>query len=182
MLPSRQISVNGAVVAGRTAGVVIGQVTDAHGGRGVVQQEGLPGSAIVAFNHRKALWRTVEVTVSVEDGFGQFTAGQAVTFGLVIDGGVDANRMVEAVRSLGRVIVSLDRPGKYKYAPGLYSISHSGDLFGTVDAQGNITLGAMEHGAEFLNGLDTVAELKTEAARAPTTVKVDVVDGVPVRQ
>lgn len=182
MLASRQFSVNGLPAAARNNGIVIGRVTDVRAGRGFSHIDDAPSSTIVDFDSKDALWRTVEVTVAVQQAWGRVAKQEKVTFAVIIDRGADAAKAINGLRSLDRVIVSLDRQGRYDYAPDLYSISHSGDLFGTVDAQGNILMRAMQHDAEFMNGIDTVAELHTEAAKATTVVKVDIVDGLPVRR
>jgi len=182
MLPSHQFSVNGGPARPRGSGVVVGRVTDVRAGKGFAHPDDAPKSTVVDFNAKEALWRTVEVTVAVDEAWGRVAGQQAVTFAVIIDRGADAAKAVNGLRTLGRVFVSLDRQGRFAYAPGLYSISHSGDLFGTVDAQGNIELKATEHGDEFMKGLNTVAQLRAEAAKAPTVVKVDIVDGVGVRR
>ncbi|GIH02481.1 hypothetical protein Rhe02_05480 [Rhizocola hellebori] len=181
MLPSQQFSVNGAPAASRTSALVIGQIADVRAGRGFSHKNDAPSSTEVGFNSPQALWRTVEVTVSVEQAWGKVAGQDKVTFAVVIDRGANATAAINGLRSLGRIVVSLDRQGRYAYSPGLYSISHSGDLFGTVDAQGNIQLPVMENGAGFMKGLDTVAELSAEAAKSPQSIKIDLTDGVPAR-
>lgn len=182
LLPSHQFSVNGGPAVVRSSGVVIGRVTDVRAGKGFAHPDDAPSSTMVDFNAKDALWRTVEVTVAVDEAWGKVAGQPTVTFAVIIDRGINGAKAVNGLRGLGQVFVSLDRQGRYAYAPGLYSISHSGDLFGTVDAQGNIQLRAAEHGDDFMNGLTTVARLRAEAAKAPTVVKVNIVDGLGVRQ
>ncbi|MEV6965878.1 hypothetical protein AB0M47_12260 [Hamadaea sp. NPDC051192] len=183
MLPSRQFSVNGSLAtAGNKNGVVIGSVVAVNPGRGYAHPDDAPKGVEVAFDAADALWRTVDVTVAVEESWGRVAGLSKVTFAVIIDRGADADTAVDGLRSLGKVIVALDRQGRFDYAPDVYSIGHSGDLFGTVDAAGGIKLNAMEdEGAEFLAGVDTMAELRTEAVKTPTVVAVDVVDGVFTR-
>jgi hypothetical protein len=181
MLPSQQFSINGGPAASRTSAVVIGRVADVRAGRGFSHKDDAPKSTEVAFDSPEALWRTVEVTVAVEQGWGKVTGQDKVTFAVVIDRGANATAAMSGLRALERVFVVLDRQGRYAYSPGLYSIGHSGDLLGTVDAQGNIQLPVMENSAKFMKGLDTVAELRAEAARAPQSIKIDLTDGIPAR-
>ncbi|NUT35545.1 MAG: hypothetical protein HOV79_21035 [Hamadaea sp.] len=180
-LPSRRFSVHGGAATARN-GVVIGRITDVREGRGFSHKDDAPSSTEVAFDSPDALWRTVEVTVTIEEAWGRGAGQKTVTFAVIIDRGADAKTAVNGLRSLDRVIVGLDRQGRYAYAPHLYSISHSGDIFGTVDARGGIQLPVMEHGDDFMNGVDTVEELRGEAGKAPLTIRVDVQDGLPVRR
>jgi hypothetical protein len=181
MLPSQQFSVDGGPAASRTAAVVIGRVADVRAGSGFAHKDDAPKSTEVGFNSPEALWRTVEVTVAIEQAWGKAAGQDKVAFAIVIDGGANATTAIRGLRALDRVFVALDRQGRYAYSPGLYSVSHSGDLFGTVDAQGNIQLPVMENSAAFMKGLDTVAELRAEAARAPQSIKIDLTDGIPAR-
>lgn len=182
LLPSRQFSVNGGPAAARNSGIVVGRVIDVRAGRGFSHKDDAPKGTVVDFDSEEALWRTVEVSVAVEEAWGRIAGQERVTFAVIIDRGADAGAAVNGLRSLDRVIVSLDRQGRYGYSPALYSISHSGDLFGTVDARGNIKMRAMAHDAGFMKGIDTLAELRAEAAKAPRVIKVDIVDGLPARR
>ncbi len=181
MLPSQRFSVNGGPEAGRTSALVIGRIADVRAGRGFAHKDDVPSSTEVGFNSPHALWRTVEVTVTVEQAWGKVAGQDKVTFAVVIDRGANATVAINGLRSLDRVVVALDRQGRYGYAPSLYSISHSGDLFGTVDAQGNIRLPVMENATEFMKGLDTVAELSAEATKSKQPIQIDLTDGVPAR-
>jgi hypothetical protein len=181
MLPSQQFSVNGGPAVSRTSAMVVGRVADVREGRGFAHKDDAPKSTEVGFDSPEALWRTVEVTVAIEQGWGKAAGQEKLTFAVVIDRGANATAAVNGLRALERVFVALDRQGRYDYSPGLYSISHSGDLFGTVDAQGNIRLPVMENSAAFMKGLDTVAELRAEAAKAPQSIKIDLTDGIPAR-
>ncbi len=181
MLPSQQFSVNGGPAASRTSALVIGRIADVRAGRGFSHKDDAPSSTEVGFNSPQALWRTVEVTATVEQAWGKVAGQTKVTFAVVIDRGANATTAINGLRSLDRIVVVLDRQGRYAYAPSLYSISHSGDLFGTVDAQGNIQLPVMENAAGFMKGLDTVAELNAEAAKSPQSIKIDLTDGIPAR-
>jgi hypothetical protein len=181
MLPSQQFSVNGGPSASRTSALVIGQVAEVRAGRGFSHKDDAPSSTVVGFNSPDALWRTVEVTVAVEQAWGKVAGLGKVTFAVVIDRGANATAAISGLRSLGRVVVALDRQGRYAYSPSLYSISHSGDLLGTVDAQGNIQLPVMENGTGFMKGLDTVAKLSAQAAQSPQSITIDLTDGIPAR-
>jgi hypothetical protein len=181
MLPAQQFSINGGPAASRTSALVIGQVVQVRAGIGFSHPNDAASSIEVSFDSPKALWRTVEVTVAVEQAWGKLTGQEKVTFAVVIDRGANATSAIRGLRAMGRVVVALDRQGRYAYSPGLYSISHSGDLLGTVDAKGNIQLPVMENGTGFMKGLDTVAELSAEAAKSPQSIKIDLTDGVPAR-
>jgi hypothetical protein len=181
MVPSQQFSVNGGPAASRTSGLVIGQVTEVRAGRGFSHKDDAPSSTEVGFNSPHALWRTIEVTIAVEQAWGRVAGNDRVTFAVVIDRGANATLAIGGLRALDRVVVALGRQGRYAHAPSLYSIGHSGDLFGTVDAQGNIQLPVMENGVAFMKGLDTVAELSAKAGESPAAIKIDLTDGMPAR-
>ena len=181
MLPSQQFSINGGPAASRTSALVVGRIAEVRPGKGFSHKDDAPTSTEVGFHSPEALWRTVEVTVAVEHAWGKVEGQDKVAFAVIIDRGANATAAITGLRSLDRVVVALDRQGRYAYSPGLYSISHSGDLFGTVDAQGNIQLPVMENGTGFMKGLDTLAELRAEADRSPQSIKVDLTDGIPAR-
>ncbi|WP_117208037.1 hypothetical protein [Allorhizocola rhizosphaerae] len=182
MLPSQSFSVNGAPAAPRGSGVVIGRITDVRAGRGFAHPDDAPKSTQVDFNAPDALWRTVQVTLAVEEAWGKVAGQRTVTFAVIIDRGADATAAMNGLRALERVVVSLDRQGRHAYAPDMYSISRNGDMFGTVDAQGNIQLPVMDDATVFMQGLDTVAELRTAAGHPSQTIRVDLVEGAPTRR
>lgn len=80
---------------------------------GFAHPDDAPKSTLVDFDSTDALWRTVEVTVAVEESWGRIGAAKEVTFGVIIDRGADATAAVNGLRGLDRVIVSLDRQGRY---------------------------------------------------------------------
>ncbi len=68
--------------------------------------------------------------------------------------------------------MSIDRVGRFDHDPSLYSASHGGEVFGTVDKAGRFDLEAMEDSNRFLGEIDTVEELTKTAATNPKPIAI----------
>lgn len=181
LVPSQRFSIAGAPATPLSAGLVVGTVSDVSEGRAYTNLNDAPKSTELDFYAREALWRVIEVTVSVEQAWGSASSSDSVSFGVVVDRAIDPGTAINGLRDLGRVIVSLDDAGRYEYMPRLYSVSQSGALLGTVDGVGAISFPGKDAGEAFMDGLDTLNEVAVAAKSSPAVINVQIKDAVPVR-
>lgn len=145
--------------------VVLGKVIDAAPGAGFVHPNDDPEGVEVAFDDPDALWRTVEATVEVRQGWGQVGSGP-IKVGIVVSGGgITPAEAVQGVKALGQVFLALGAPGSFlTYNENLYSVGASGAWLGLVE-DGKLRLPTMEEPEQFLDSIRTIRELREEAAK-----------------
>jgi len=174
LLPNHKFTVGDSEPAVLAAGIVVGTVTKVEPGAAYVSDAASGEEREVDFDDATATSRDLILTVSVESALGDVSGDAAVTFGLAIDGAADANKAIASFASLGRVIAVLDAAGNLTFEPDLHSIRQGGGLLGTVSADGAITFPYFgEKNASFLDGLDTVADVLTEATGPDVISKVE---------
>jgi len=86
---------------------------DAHDGRAV------------DFDHGKAIWRTVHLSVAVDEDFGKHSwAGRTVSVGLAMDGDADFSRAKDALPPYGSVVIFLDQRSRvFAYASDVVGVA-----------------------------------------------------------
>lgn len=180
-LPNRTFAVNGAAPEPLSEDLVIGSVTSVEGGAGYVVGGGdADGGTAVAFDSPDAVWRVVELSVSVADRFrGRVPAGEPLRVGLAFDGGTDPEAVMAGLRGQ-RVVIALEERGFWSHDPALWSVSRSGALLGLVSRGGAVSFPVLaEEEQGFLAGLDTVQEIRAEAAKPGVARTVVIEQGVP---
>lgn len=165
MLPNQKFTINGSAPRRLSAGVVVGTITSVGPGAGyAIAGSDADNGTVIAYESQDALWRVAELTVAVSSNFGAQAPANEVRVGLAFSGTADRGA-IEVGLTGRRVLLALDTPGFFRHNEELYSIAHSGALLGLVD-DGVFSLPVMgDDAAEFLNGVDTLAELRHEAAK-----------------
>lgn len=153
--------------------VVKGRVIAVAPGAGfAVDGDDAPDGRRVAFNDKEALWRTVHLTVKVDQVLsGRFSA-PTVAVGLAIDAQTDGGSIMSGLREVGDAIFFLKRSNVFRYDPSLYGVVSNGSLVATVGAGGNLALpfaGPDEAASLLAAGSDTLAEL-VSAGQQPEQV------------
>lgn len=164
-----------------TDAVVVGTVRDVSPGYGFAvpsspAEEALPGDGVeVAFDSPDALWRTVHLTIDVEQVLSGDVAPDTrqVAVGLAIGNGtVDDRRLEEGIMALGKTVWFL-RSGSpvFSYDPSLYSDVEDGALIAEVAPDGRLSFPMLDpDGASAaLLGRPTLAQLR-DAADAPARI------------
>jgi hypothetical protein len=181
LLPNQRFSVDGGSAQPLAEDVVIGTITRAEGGAGyAVEGEDAPGGTVVPFDSDDAVWRVADLTITVDDSLGdRFDSGQEVRVGVGFDGGADTRTMLQGLE--GReVLVVLDAPGFYQHDRQLYSIGHFHALLGFVAESGAVSFPLLGDDEQaFVGGLDTLEEIRAEAAERKPPLRVVVESGIP---
>ncbi|MGB2711285.1 MAG: hypothetical protein WBC33_07185 [Conexibacter sp.] len=164
-----------------TDAVVVGAVRDVVAGYGFAQpssaaEEALPGDGVqVAFDSPDALWRTVHLTVDVEEILtGDIpTDTKQISVGLAIGNGtVDERLLKDGIMALGKSVWFL-RSGSpvFSYDASLYSDIEDGGLIAEVAPDGGVSFPMLEPDGmtAALLGRPTLAQLR-DAAQDPTRI------------
>lgn len=176
-LPNQLFVVGDGPAKPEAVGIVRGTVIDAVGARGYyipgdAPDADAPGGTEVAFDDPRAQWRVIDITVDVEDTTGIDPVKQ-VHIGVVADG-PDTDSLLRGARSLGEVVVVLDRQGFFKSDPQLYNIGDFNALLGTVRADGTITFPALgDEADEFVGDLTTWEDVDAELIAKKQPIKTD---------
>lgn len=174
LLPNHKFTVGDADPVALATGIVVGTVTKVAPGAAFLSDPETGDDVEVDFTDAAATSRDIIITVSVESALGDISGDASVSFGLTIDGTADADRAITGFENLGRVIAVLDAAGDLRFEPALHSVRQSGGLLGTVSEDGVVSFPSLgEEGPAFLDGLDTVADLLTEATAPDVISKVD---------
>lgn len=169
-LPNRLFSFEGGEPAPKAAGIVVGHVTAVSEGRAyVLVGDDADSDTEVPFDTKDPLWLTIDVTLEISQGWGEFagdpTGASTVSFAVFIDGSEDPQQVIDNYSQLGQIIVVLTAPGRYTYDPTLYRVAASGSMIGTVSDDGKISFPAKgEEEEEFLHGTPTLDDLDKAAA------------------
>lgn len=165
-LPNRLFSFNGGEPAPRGAGIVVGHVTAVSEGRAyVLVGDDADSDTEVPFDTKDPLYRTIDVTLEVSQGWGEFTDAATISFAAGVDPSGNARSGIDNYSQLGQIIVVLSKAGRYTYDPALYRVASSGTLIGTVSDDGTISFPAQgEFEQEFLKGTATLDDLDKAAA------------------
>lgn len=174
LLPNHKFTVGDSEPVSLASGIVFGTVTKVQTGAAYLSEPATGEQVEVDFADPAATTRDFIVTVSVTSALGDVSGDSSVTFGVAIDGTADPDKVIASLESLGSVVAVLDVPGKLEFEPGMHSVRQGGGLLGTVAADGSITFPYFgDKSAEFLDGLDTVADVLTEATGPDVISKVE---------
>jgi hypothetical protein len=168
-----------------TDSAVVGRVVSTDEAHGMLGEPLVAGedvrSRVVAFDDDRAAWRVLSVTLQVSETL----AGPPVDE-LVVDwylrgpddGGDDAGTASRALRDLGTIVLlSKAHPDRPEFVPGRAAVP-MGYGVGRVASDGTLSFPLIapdeSPSAEvFLDGVDTLTELRTEARTPPRTVLVE---------
>lgn len=177
-LPNQEFKVDGASAAPIATGVVIGEVTDVRPGKGYyIPKSGPQADADqgteTTFDDPRAIWSVAEVTIAVQDNLG-LKDPTSVRVGVTVIN-PDKAAVLRGIKSLGDVVVVLDRTGFYEYDPSLYNVADFGNLFGDVDASGVIGFPALEKegNAAFVGDLHSWDRVRAAADQQTAPITVD---------
>jgi len=162
-----------------TDAVVVGTIRDVSPGYGFAApsgpaEEALPGDGVqVAYSSPDALWRTVHLTIDVEEVLTGDIASDTkrLSVGLAVGNGtVDDRVLKDGIMALGRTVWFL-RSGSpvFSYDASLYSDIEDGALIAEVASDGSISFPMLEPDgpSAALLGRPMLAQLR-DAAKAPT--------------
>jgi hypothetical protein len=174
-------------------GVVVGTVSSiekeagyAEPGLADAPREGVAGAHVTRFDNASAHWRTLRVTIAVEETLAGPPHPAVVLSWPVLGSsrhGEDADGIARALRTLGRIVViTRDNPSGPEWLGIRREVSDRQLGIAQVDDQGTLTLpfaDATEYpggsccpvdGLAFMAGMDTLDELRTQAAAPAHTV------------
>lgn len=182
LLPSHEFAIDGGTPAPLAEGIVVGTVTSVDQGRGyMIEGDDAADGTEIPFADSRALWRVIVLTVKTDTRLGDVDK-KTIKVGVVIDGGMDVVKSRDGYLSLGRVALVLNAPGKFGFDPAMYSIRQSGALLGLVSASGKLRFpGLGTESADFVDGLDSIDEVVTEAVAPAEVVDVDQTEGEFIR-
>lgn len=179
-LPNVRFAVDGKEPAPLGAGIVVGTISDVSRGRAyaMVGRDAVSGTE-VAYDSPDALWRTLDVTVEVQHGYGSLAGRSTVRFGVSVGTALAVGDAIAGLEALGTIVLALDDPGFFDYDSSLYSIGHVGGALGQVGEGEAITFPILDDvPGRFTLGAVTLSELE-RSSRAPDRVVV-VREGVRV--
>jgi hypothetical protein len=176
LLPNKTFSVDGSAQQQLAENVVVGVIAEVTEGSGyVIAGEDAPTGTLVPFSDRRAWWRTIDVTLNVEEAFGEgIEDGDVIRFALPLNASDNAASVMKGIASMGKVVVVLDEPGRFAYDKALYSVHWDGVFVAPITDDGAFTFAALgESAPAFQNGLDSVEELRREALRPTEMYETD---------
>lgn len=174
LLPNVSTRRPGGSVAPISNRFVVGTVSNVSEGK--AYRASGKGQQELRFADPSADWRTVHMTVAVEEEVGTKQAlGKSATVhvGLAISGSSDALRIMSGLESTGRVALPLLRKSPvFSYNPRLLAIAEDGMLLATVDATGKLSLPFQSNSGRarsLLSESPTLADLKARGLAGPLT-------------
>jgi hypothetical protein len=141
--------------------LVFGRVVDVEKGEARVHT-GDDEYKVTEFDDPAADERSVNVSVKVEETLAGEATGPVLVFRMGLMGASDAETYIDGLRSLGDVVVAVKAVEDGADRGVLYPIL-SGASIGQVDSSGNLSYVGMEDQKAFLQGLDTLTELRMAA-------------------
>lgn len=166
-------SVHDSVVVGTVAAVTDGAGYDETG---KMPTAGRPGASVTSFDDPLADWRTLSVTVDVEEAVAGQKASQLVLSWPLMGNsarGEDKEAIQRALKGLGRIVVfSTARPAAPEYLGIARDIPDRQYGIGVVASDGSLSFPFIGTGSEaqpdentFMGSVDTLSELRAEAAK-----------------
>lgn len=153
--------------------LLVGKITNVSEGAGFVDAVDGPVRR-VDFNSPDADWRTVHLTLTVEERWGDKEPANPVVVFLGF-GDMTIAEVEAALGSYERVALFLKRAYDiYDYAPDLYVLPNNQQLFGVADARGTLRLpfSDPERAATFLSEFSTLDQLRERASGPGRTVEM----------
>ena len=170
--------------------LVIGRVTAIEEGKGYI---GRPEGAmedgkdadLVAFDDPNVSWRTLHLTVGVEEAYPE-SVGDEITVGWVVPGQENHHQVAAGLLALGRFAALVrDETTMYSYDPAIYGVDVSGAALYRVLPSGELSLPFdAEHEKQSLAvtpDLDSLRSKVQESGRRIRMVKSSPDDRAPSR-
>lgn len=157
----------------------MGRVTDVAPGRGFyVPGDGALADAASAtatsFDDSRSQWKIASVEIAVDQAYGLPDGPDSVRVSGFLTG-TNYERQVAGILSLGEVIVVLDLSRAYEWDQDLLYVARGGNLFGDVDAAGNVAFPALaDDSADFVGELATTSDIADDASRSKPTILISV--------
>lgn len=167
-----------------TEAVVIGEVVDVVPGRGFrVEGNDAPGGLETEFDDPRALWRTVHVSVQVDTLLSGAVKESPVVVGFAFDPSTSFEDVEEQFRSIGEVLLFLNRSPVFAYDDLVYGTVMDGALLGVIGEDDNIQLPVLENDEEagLLKGASTLEQLRAAGQEPHQVIQLDA-SGVPVSE
>jgi hypothetical protein len=145
-----------------TDAVIVADIIDVSPGSGFrIEGNDAPGGIETGFDDPRALWRTVHVKVSVVSTVSG-SVGDEPLVGLSFGPDTPIGDIDRELRSLGQVLLFLNRSPVFAYAPEVYGTVMDGALVGTVRSDGSIRFPVLESEDEkaLLHEVSTIDELE----------------------
>ncbi len=158
-----------------TAGVVVGTIVEVAHGKAFV--DGERGSTQVAYDDPDTDWRTLHMTLDVDETLGGPTRDRVVV-GLSMGTGSDPDKIGRGLKDLGRVLIFLGRPtAVFDYDPSVFAMVDGGGLLATIDQAGEIHLPVQspESEAVLLGKIRTLDDLRAAGTAPIRVIQVDTV-------
>ena len=167
-----------------TEAVVTGEVVDVAPGRGFrVEGNDASGGIETDFDDSRALWRTVHVSVNVDTLLSGATKDSPVVVGFAFGAETSFEDVEEQFRSLGKVLLFLNRSPVFAYDELVYGTVMDGALLGVIDEDDNIQLPVLENDEEagLLKGASTLEQLRAAGQEPHQVIQLDAT-GVPASE
>ena len=125
--------------------LVIGRITSVEEGKGYIgrAEEAIrdgKDADLVAFDDPNVSWRTLHLTMSVEEAYPE-SIGDEITVGWVVHGGENHHQVAAALFALGRFAALVrDDTTRYSYDPGIYGVDVDGAALYRVLPSGELSL------------------------------------------
>ena len=163
-MPNQESVLAGGERIRASESVVIGRVVSAE----LRSAHAVVGESVVdvPLGSGEAMWAMAAVEMEVEEAWGDLTGDEVATFLPPIRGG-DTDEQLASIRALGRIVVFLAH-GRVARNEELLGLGADDDRIAFPVAAGSgVDLG------RFLEGVDTVAELRVELARSRPDIRLD---------
>jgi hypothetical protein len=172
LLPNVSYQAKGFPPVRYTTLVVSGIVNDVTEGYGYVATREDPDGVPTAFDAPNLEWRTIVLTVHVDEVLAGSTDEPNVHISVAINPDDSIEQMRAAYLSLGRLVLPLEHVPSDSVDPSQYWIAHQGSLLITVDGHGGLHLPAFSDAdeAKLLGEITTIEDLGTAAAAAPRVI------------
>jgi hypothetical protein len=154
--------------------IVVGEVTSVERGRALIydlQFDGTPPT-VVPFDDPDAMYRTIEVTMSVDEIIGPRDGVEdTVTWEAGVGPPSTFDVYAQGWRAMGRMVVFLSRS---EFTPKrVYTLSETGSLVLPLDGERltfPVLLGAVS--PKCFDGIKTLDDLRTAVSEGPITIAV----------
>lgn len=179
LLPNQLFTIFGTHGGPRplAGGVVIRKVTSTRPGIGYyLKHRDSDGGTATTYGDPRAKWHTGIFTVQVDRSWGLAGSPSKIDASIEIDA-KDPDAYLASIKSLGTTLIILDPTGGPRRDSATYQVM-SDEMLADVDANGRINFPAIGAGnRNFLQGVDTVSEVTTEAAKTRPVLKAVVIRG-----
>lgn len=159
-----------------TEAVVVGEVTDVSRGMGFyVEGNDGPTGIETDFDDARVLWRTVHLTVDVEETLSGATQ-DPVTVGFAFGSAITFEQIQRDFLSYGSVLLFMQRGQPvFDYDENVYGTVMDGALLGLVDSDGSFSLPLLEdmEAAALMKRTESVDALARAREAKPREIELD---------